>query len=1004
MLIGVLIGLVVVTVVCTGSNNDHHLHEYRLAPKLFHRKIRSSLTEESANVSSSTTESTTELDIQIQPQLSDSINHFEFPTKDESVLSLPFSSPVGSSENNTSFLLDLPYPSHFLFSLQLLNLSLPFLGDDISIPDDPPTPEFKLSEVINNQQFLRPEGNEKIHETAKVGEGGRRVVNRVRNRIPSPPFRRLPKRSTESSTTTRKTLVFRSWNASNPGSAQRRLELYSKNRPTTTSRPKPIKKFQTKLLDRRANATKPFMKSQSSTQPLIEDSRSESTTPNPSDYHLTASDQLLVSSSNKEEDSEGKVSSLEPKKSGVVTLISGFRPGGRYGANTDSSSSSTEFNYVTSATTEVYLSHVGFPPPRGGTQKHNSLKQYISQFDNSDTNVESSESHSDTQIQKPLSSSEVEFNESPKHQVEDTIKDEFLTVSATSATTPAVSDFVFNFTFPSFELPTGNSSQSAPSTLPPPLSIEELIKKFTGSELIPDSPFSFQQDSHTTLSPSTTVPTYFATIHTTTSSPTTELDSLEKLETSLKQLLAVTTSTTPSSAAKPIVVIEAIKSSEGSSTFDHPVLPSPNIISTTQSTQFLLPAVSSSTTAAPDKNSLGSESVGAKSLSPTSPVPTTTTPGTLPDSLGSIAKLEAQNQSFSIQRGPLDVSTFDASNFGIGQNGFQQQHSFPQQSPFNFQSLGFQQQAQPYPDPSGGGSGGIGGFGLYGGSGQSYPGGFDGTLHYSPTGPPAGDFNAITQGLSLLASFGGGDSSGGNHQNQFFIQQPSHQQYQSFGDFNPAALQATHQSTVNIPSYAYSQGYPNLNVVQQHSQNPYQIPQSIYQQQQLYAPVQQQAFQLVGSPATGGYPIQQVPAGIIQQVPQQALVYQSIGPASTAVSSSQPSINPSQFGTLLTGVQSATSSLSDSPSISAGTASVTISSSSDAANTDTGVKSPDASASKIVEIHFNPSSTPASVEDSVSQSIIAIGPLVTSKGGFEHVKTLTKKPLYVKGLHSGYYS
>jgi hypothetical protein len=384
--------------------------------------------------------------------------------------------------------------------------------------------------------------------------------------------------------------------------------------------------------------------------------------------------------------------------------------------------------------------------------------------------------------------------------------------------------------------------------------------------------------------------------------------------------------------------------------------------------------------------------------------------------------LGASNQSISVQRGPLDISNFEGSNFGlssgISPSGFQQQ------SPFNFQSVGFQQQSPVYPDasPYGGGVGGGGGgqqpnlfnnvYGSLPSSGQSYQEGFDGTLHFSPTGPPAGEFNAITQGLSLLASFGGGGGGGaGGNQNQYIIQQPG-PAYGSFGDFNPSLQASSH-------SGLYSQGYPNFNnVIQQYPQqyppqSPYQqstpYQQLAQQQPQLYAPVQQQAaFQLVG--AGGSFtPVQQVqqvhqvqPGVVIQQVPNhQTLVYQSLGSASSVPSNQQAAVNPSQFGTLLSGVQAS----ADLPSV--GTAAVSVSSSSadGAVTTGTGGKSPDASASQLVEIHLNPSQTtspPSYSEDIISQSIISIGTPGNSKN--ENIKPPTKKTVYVKGLHSGYYS
>ena len=57
---------------------------------------------------------------------------------------------------------------------------------------------------------------------------------------------------------------------------------------TTKARPKPIKKFQTKLLHRRANATKNSLKTQISTQAtVIESIKEELSTQNPLDYDIT---------------------------------------------------------------------------------------------------------------------------------------------------------------------------------------------------------------------------------------------------------------------------------------------------------------------------------------------------------------------------------------------------------------------------------------------------------------------------------------------------------------------------------------------------------------------------------------------------------------------------------------------------------------------------------------------------------------------------------------------
>ena len=123
---------------------QHDLEEYRLAAKKYHRKIRAS-------------------------------------NKEEVVIGL---APSDDVENNTtaggnsssSILLDLPYPSHFLYSLQLLNLSLPFLEESaVVLPEDPPTPQFELSQVINNGQFIRqqqqqPEASASVSEVITAGQ------------------------------------------------------------------------------------------------------------------------------------------------------------------------------------------------------------------------------------------------------------------------------------------------------------------------------------------------------------------------------------------------------------------------------------------------------------------------------------------------------------------------------------------------------------------------------------------------------------------------------------------------------------------------------------------------------------------------------------------------------------------------------------------------------------------------------------------------------------------
>ena len=126
-----------VAVAAGGLINDHDLNEYRLATKRYHRKIRSSK-EGNEFVPFDGVQQTF-------VQQPDELPIFQQNTSgDES---------VNSAAPNTSFLLDLPYPSHFLVSLQMLNLSLPFIESGIPIPEDPPTPKFDLDQVIKNKQF-----------------------------------------------------------------------------------------------------------------------------------------------------------------------------------------------------------------------------------------------------------------------------------------------------------------------------------------------------------------------------------------------------------------------------------------------------------------------------------------------------------------------------------------------------------------------------------------------------------------------------------------------------------------------------------------------------------------------------------------------------------------------------------------------------------------------------------------------------------------------------------
>ena len=93
-----------------GVRCDQSLDDYRSAPRLFHRKIR-------------------QLD--------------------------------RAEEGNVSFVLDIPYPQHFFYSLNRLNLSLPFLTN-VTVPEDPPTPDFDIDDVINRPEYRNPPTTERI--------------------------------------------------------------------------------------------------------------------------------------------------------------------------------------------------------------------------------------------------------------------------------------------------------------------------------------------------------------------------------------------------------------------------------------------------------------------------------------------------------------------------------------------------------------------------------------------------------------------------------------------------------------------------------------------------------------------------------------------------------------------------------------------------------------------------------------------------------------------------
>jgi hypothetical protein len=1050
---------------------DHDLNEYRLAPKRYHRKIRSS--KEGIELPFAGEQ---------QPFVQQPDEHSTLhpgTTADE---------PVNSVAPNTSFLLELPYPSHFLVSLQMLNLSLPFIETGIAVPEDPPTPEFDLNQVLKNRQYqspTRPEENQgeapaSLADQGDGSGGGRRAINRKRHRTP---VRRLPKRSADvaSANTIGKPVKFRSWNASNPSSVQRRQEFTSKLRSTTTPRPTFIKKFQAKQLNQRVNTT---TKSNSHKRP-----------PRPSPVNEYKTKDLPVTTSLLEQsfatpDQRESSNFNRPSVSGTSDRfvihpadhpaqkirMGGFRPiqpskpslsPNRLGPSASSdrftrlnlreksiNGHSDQFipiipitrDTTTSATTETVEVRFDFPPPSrlrfissssttsNPLPKPGRLTKYISQFHSSPSLKVPSEEI--TQIQKPETTAN---NEAGRDKVApDSSSNEFL-VFATTTTTPTT-EFVPNLKFPSFELPSVDGS-SSPTTLPPPLSIEELIKKFTGKDFVTDS----TSDSSTPNPPQHPSPiepkntsSTTTTVKSTLSTP--ELESLDDLEASLKQLLVITTSTSTQipSSSQSFIPIDAPTTSSpststpsGSSSFTLPVLPPPSVSPVTEKTVFPQQETTTVQTTTTKETLFPSESEINKSA----PHPSTV--------VNSSIQLETSTQPVSVQRGPLDVSSFDGPyNSGAGQN-----------QGFNFQPSGYpQQQQQQFQSNNnfGGFSGGFGGgssgdliggqqnpyyygAGLFtgssGGQGQfsnNFQNGFDGTLHYSPTGPPVGESNAITQGLSLLASFGG---SGGGQQFNFQpsssnYQQPSGYQ-QSFNDFaHPASLQASSQiqATSSLPSQgfsSYSQGYPSFNLVQQqpqsYAQQPYQLSQqpqnfpSQQQQQQVYAPTQQQSYQLVGAnPGSGNL----IPVQVIQFQPQGAYQSSAVSaPAPENSGSTQVTINPSQFGTLL-------SSSVDASSLPAGTASITSlsSSSTGTGSSSSGTnnvpaakeKSIDSASSQLVEVHLKPvlHSIFADQEAESSQSVqlISVGPETDKFGpATDSLKTGARKSMYNRGLQSGYY-
>lgn len=1057
--------------VAGGFVNDHDVKEYRLATKRYHRKIRSSKEGEefpsNADQSPFVQQPVEPLILQPSPSVND---------------------PIDSAAPNTSFLLELPYPSHFLVSLQMLNLSLPFLETGVAVPEDPPTPEFDLSKVIKNQQFQqRPTENQENVSPPSVAqeEGGgsrRRAINRIRHRMP---VRRLPKRSADiastipTSTPIGKPVKFRNWNASNPASVHRRQEFANKLRSTTTPKPTFIKKFQSKLLDRRANGTK---SDSGKSRPSIESKNVK---------HPTTLEQIGATTQKQDSFAANRPSGTSnrfvfqaPDYESPKTRIGGFRPiqprpslsPNRLGPSLGSFPSTIPrekfgrpggfvpiIHADHEATTETVVIGYDFPPPsrlRFGTststtsspiQKSPRLSKYISQFHSASTlkaQKDTDSSHQKifeeevTQIQKPdIAASE----ENSKEVVPGSSTSNDLLVLATSTTVPAT-DFVPNPKYPSFELPSSDGS-STTSTLPPPLSIEELIKKFTGKDFVADPSSTIPTPTapqHPSPIQPKSISSTVATIKSTLSVP--ELESFDDIETTLKQLLVVTSASAQIlNNSQPSISVDAPTTSAPSSTttseasFTLPVLPTPNWNPITEKTIFVQPettTVHTVITKEADKSSFLSGSEISKSSS-------------LPPSIiNSTSVQEPSNQPVSVQRGPLDVSSFDGSYgpaVGQHQGGFNfQSSSFPEQQ---FQSNNFGGYSGSFGGGGHQGGGGGGDFGgqqnpyLYsgglfagsGGQGQftNFQNGFDGTLHYSPTGPPVGESNAITQGLSLLASFGG---SGGGH--QFGIQQaPSYQQpsgyQQAFNDFvHPSSLQASSQiqTTASFPSQgfsSYSQGYPSFNLVQQQPQSfaqpqpSYQVSQQpqtypSQQQQQFYAPSQQQQYQLVSSNTGSGsglYPVQVV------QLQQQGVAYQPTG-ASAATPESLPSnqatINPSQFGTLLSGLSSV-----DSSDPSPGTASISSltsstsggdgsrSSASDASSSPVGKeKSVDAAASELVEIRSKAvaHSIFADQETQASESVqlISIGPQI-DRSDADSLKSGARRSLYNRGLRSGYY-
>lgn len=973
-------GLVAVIVVVEGLVNNHDQLEYRLAPKRYHRKVRSKLPDFSPAAATKEKE--------------DSLTSFTFPplsnfTFDETLTS-------SSSGGNSSFLLDLPYPSHFIYSLQLLNLSLPFLGEGVTVPEDPPIPQIDIQDVLNNTQYFQPdnrrtpsENKPPLTEDARPS-GGRRSVNRYRNRVPAH-LRHLPKRSLEDDAPdVSKSTVSRNLNAST--SIRRRQEFHAKLRATTTTKPGLTKK----LLYRRANATNKSNKIKAQIELLSTTSRptrrealeQESASTQQYETSFTRPG-VILDSDNKRTKISGFVFTRDNKRQTFTVkppqVSSGFVP------------FIPQFTTQRDRSTTTELS-VDLSSHRDGHSK-NAPSSEFSRFElpvKNGNNAQPLSASESTQIQKP--DTFTVKGEAPVN------KDD-LTLSATTTSLP-FTEVVLNFTFPSFELPNPDGSKPPPPTLPPPLSIEELIKKFTGKDPITDPPFV------TTTANQLVEPTSFtpgrALSQTTNLTFKPEIKPFENLDETLKQLLGAT-------EPKKEVTTQAAPTIE----LKFPQIPSPTKESVTTDANVFLSQFSLPTTETPK-----TEASKAASTSE-NPVTILAIPLNESDVTSSSTN---KNQSISVGRGPLDVSSLDvAGGFpsGVSQGAFQQGSFQSQPASFNFQ--GFQQQQH---QPSGNEYGGFqqnqgfqsASFGpadiaagqqnpFYyasfpgAGQGQFQAGGFDGLLHYGPTGPPAGEYNAITQGLSLLASFGGGV--GG-------VQQPSNFQQAPSFDFSAASLQSASQlqPTVNLPTQGfYAQGFPSFNIVQQpqasyqlvpNQQVPYQIvQQQSYQTpaqpsqqfQQVYPPSsQQQPYQLVasGNPTSTGYPSQ------LFQVQPQSAVIQTAGQSAHA-GTAQLSINPAQFGTLLSGA-----SLSGTVGASTGTASVTsLSASTSSVDTARSDKAP--SSSRIVEVQLKPEAEQQTGESVPAASeiveIIAIGP---ESSGME--SRSSKKSYFKRGLRSGYYS